>query len=137
MSDKASNIAHINFTGYWKPAGEIYLWHARGGMSYHWKKQTAYLFPNNFTEKENGILVEATGRRNFIFKNKNLLWASLDVETRLRWNDCISSDIEAGYEFPIKTTPYRPYISLKYMYSSDLKTSQYRNFTQITLGINL
>ena len=137
MSDKASNIVHIDFTGYWKPAGEIYLWHARGGVSYHCLKQTAYLFPNNFTEKQNGILVEATGRRNFIFKNKNLLWASLDVETRLRWNDCISSGIEAGYEIPIKNTPYRPYISLKYMYSSALKTSQYRNFTQITLGITL
>ena len=73
----------------------------------------------------------------FVLKNKNLLWASLDVETRLRLNECISSCIEAGYEFPIKTTPYRPYISLKYIHSSALKTSQYRNYTQITLGITI
>ena len=137
MSDKASNIAHIDFTGYWKPMGEIYLWHARGGVSYHWKKQTAYLFPDNHTEIQEAVLVNIMGRRNFVFKNKNLMWASLDVETRLRWNDCISSGIEAGYEFPIKTTPYRPYISLKYIYSSALKNSQYRNYIQITLGITI
>src|SRR5574344_224953 len=43
MSDKAQMQGSIAFSGYWKPAGEIYLWHACGGMDYWRSKQTAYL----------------------------------------------------------------------------------------------
>lgn len=135
MSDRASNEARIDFIGYWNPKGEIYLWQAKGAVGYCRQKQTAYLFPYNYTEIQNMVFVELAGRRNIVFKDKYLLWAALKIESRLRFNDYITSYIEAGYEFPIKQTVFRPYISLQYAFSSALNAKECRNYTQITAGI--
>ena len=42
MSDKVQTAAEMAVTGYWKAAGEIYLWHLNGGLGWWNDRQTAY-----------------------------------------------------------------------------------------------
>ena len=138
MSDKAQTYGTVSATGYWHPSGEIYLWHVHAGVDYWTRKQTAYLYPETFTEQLNVITPFAEARRSFLLHDTSLLSAELGSSMATGDIHLFAAHAALRYEFPIRHTAVRPSISARYDFrtaTSDCQQGLTRNVITATAGV--
>lgn len=116
MSDKAQTDATIAVSGYWKPAGEIFLWHVNSGLEYADSKQTAYRYPESLTVKTHTLTPFVTLRRGFLFHDTSLLSAQAGCAMVFGSTEQMAAHAKVSYEMPLRNTAIRPALSIKYDY---------------------
>lgn len=116
MSDKTQTEAAIAVSGYWKPAGEIYLWHLNGGMDLWHGRQTAYMYPEMVTAKRHTLSPFITLRRGMLFHDTSLLTAQAGYAMTFGSAEQLAAHAKVSYEIPLRSTAIRPALSIRYDY---------------------
>ncbi len=137
MSDKAQTYGTATVTAYWKPAGEIFLWHVKGGVDYWTRSQTAYVFPDTYTAKPHIIAPFVTARHGILTHNASLWSAQVGCSLLTGTTEQWTANAALSYEMPIRGTRIRPSLTVGYnfrtAYSGDMKGLT-RNTIIITAG---
>lgn len=118
MSDKVQTAAEMAVTGYWKAAGEIYLWHLNGGLGWWNDRQTAYRYPDGNTARRHTVSPFVTMRRGILFRDTSLLTVQAGCAMTLGSMETVDTKARIAYEMPLNGTAVRPCLSLNYSYST-------------------
>lgn len=125
MADKTQTYGTAAMTAYWKPAGEIFLWHVKGGVDYWTRRQTAYVFPNTYTAKRHVIAPFVTAKRGILTHNSSLWTAQVGCSVLTGSEEQFVANAALAYEMPVQGTRIRPSITLSYNFrtatSGDMK----------------
>ena len=114
MADKTQTYGTAAMTAYWNPAGEIFLWHVKGGVDYWTKRQTAYVFPDINTAKKHIIAPFVTAKRGFLTHNSSLWTAQVGCSVLTGSEEQFAANAALAYEMPVQGTRVRPSITLSY-----------------------
>ncbi len=134
MADKVQTYGTAAVTAYWKPAGEIFLWHVKGGVDYWTRRQTAYVFPDTYTASRHIIAPFVTARRGILTRHASL-WSvqagcSMLTGSEEQW----AANAAVSYEMPVRGTRIRPSLTVGY----DFRTAtggDMKNLTRNTLSV--
>ena len=66
MADKVQTYGMATVNAYWKPSGQIFLWHIMGGTHYWTRRQTAYVYPDTYTTSRHIIAPFVSARRSLL-----------------------------------------------------------------------
>ncbi len=125
MSDKTQTQGSAIVNAYWKPAGEIFLWHVKGGVNYWTSSQTAYVYPEVYTEKPHVLTPFVEASRGFLNRRTSLLSLEAGCAVLTGSVEQIAAHAKVAYEMPIRGTRVRPELSLRYDFrngmSGDMK----------------
>lgn len=125
MADKTQTYGTVALTAYWKPAGEIFLWHVKGGVDYWTRRQTAYVFPDTYTAKRHVIAPFLTAKRGILTHNSSLWTAQVGCSMLTGSEEQFAANAALAYEMPIQGTRIRPSVTLSYNFrtatSGDMK----------------
>ena len=114
MSDKTQTQVSLVANAYLKPSGEIYLWHINGGVTYWTRHQTAYVYPNVFTEKSHILTPFVEAKRVFLSHKSSLLSLQTGCAVLTGSVAQIAAHAKVAYEMPISGSRVRPEMSLRY-----------------------
>ncbi len=114
MSDKTQTQGSLSVNVYWKPAGEIFLWHINGGVNYWTRHQTAYVYPDIFTEKPHVLMPFVEAKRGLLNSKSSLLSLQAGCAVLTGSVEQIAAHAKVAYEMPIRGTRVRPEVSLRY-----------------------
>lgn len=114
MSDKAQTYGSLTATGYWLPSGAIYLWHVHGGAVCHWRKQTAYLYPETYTTSRLVVVPFAEASRSLHMGHNGLLSIALGGAVGTTDLHEAAAHAKVSYEWPLGHSRVRPSIALRY-----------------------
>ncbi len=134
MADKVQTYGTAAVTAYWKPAGEIFLWHVKGGMDYWTRKQTAYLYPETYTVSRHVVAPFVTARYGFLTRNASLWSVQLGGSMLTGSEEQANVHAALAYEMPIRGTRIRPSLTLGY----DFRTAtggEMKGLTRNTLSV--
>ncbi len=125
MSDKAQTQGSLSVNAYWKPSGEIFLWHIRGGVTYWTRRQTAYVYPDFYTEKPHVLMPFVEAKRGLLNSKSSLLSFQAGCAVLTGSVEQIAAHAKVAYEMPIRGTRVRPELSFRYDFrnamSGDMK----------------
>ena len=114
MADKVQTYGTAALNAYWKPSGQIYLWHITGGTHYQSRRQTAYVYPDTYTASCHIVTPFVSARRSLLTRGGSLLSAEAGCSTAMGSYRHVAANAAITYEMPVKGTHLRPAISLKY-----------------------
>ena len=114
MADKVQTYGMATVNAYWKPSGQIFLWHIMGGTHYWTRRQTAYVYPDTYTTSRHIIAPFVSARRSLLTRGGKLWSAEAGVITTMGSFSQVAAHAAVKYEMPFKGTPLRPAISLRY-----------------------
>lgn len=135
MSDKTQTYGTAAVTGYWKPAGDIYLFRLHAGMDYWYRRQTAYLYPTQLTAHSHAITPFANARRGFLFSNSGLMTVQLGYAMTFGSTKQLAAQAAVTYEMPVSGTTVRPHISLSYGFRTGLDDAT-KGLSRNTLAVS-
>ncbi len=116
MADKTQTYGTVAVTAYWKPAGEIFLWHVKGGVDYWTRRQTAYVFPDINTAKRHVIAPFLTAKHGILTHNSSLWTAQVGCSVLTGSEEQFAANAALAYEIPVQGTRVRPSLTLSYDY---------------------
>ena len=135
MADKAQTYGSATLNAYWKPSGNIYLWHITGGANYWTRRQTAYVYPDIYTASRHIIAPFVNARRSLATRGGSLWSAEAGGTATMGSYRQAAAHAAITYEMPVRGTSIRPSISLRYNFrqatNGDTK-GQTRNTLSIT-----
>ena len=114
MADKVQTYGMATVNAYCKPSGQIFLWHIMGGTHYWTRRQTAYVYPDTYTTSRHIIAPFVSARRSLLTRGGKLWSAEAGVITTMGSFSQVAAHAAVKYEMPLKGTPLRPAISLRY-----------------------
>ncbi len=114
MSDKTQTQGSVTVNAYWKPSGEIFLWHINGGVTYWTRRQTAYVYPDVYTAKPHVLMPFVEAKRGFLNRRASLLSLQAGCAVLTGSVEQIAAHAKVAYEMPIRGTRVRPEVSLRY-----------------------
>ncbi len=114
MSDKTQTQGSFIVNAYWKPAGEIFLWHINGGLAYWTRHQTAYVYPEVYTEKPHVFMPFVEAKRGMLVHTASLLSLQAGCAVLTGSLEQVAAHAKVAYEMPIRGTRVRPELSLRY-----------------------
>ena len=125
MSDKTQTQGSVVVNAYWKPSGEIFLWHINGGVTYWTRHQTAYVYPEVYTSKPHVLMPFVEAKRGVVSRKASLLSLQAGCAWLTGSMEQITAHAKLAYEMPIRGTRVRPEVSLRYDFryamSGDMK----------------
>lgn len=136
MSDKAQTYGSLSATGYWQPAGAIYLWHIHGGAAYHWCKQTAYLYPETYTTRTFIVTPFVEVTRTFTLPHATLISATLSGSVTTIDLHQTAMHAAVRYEWPISHTRVRPSVGLGYNFRTATAGTQ-QGLTRTAIAVSV
>ena len=126
MADKVQTYGTAALNAYWKPSGQIYLWHITGGSHYQSRRQTAYVYPDTYTASCHIVTPFVSARRSLLTRGGKLLSAEAGCSTAIGSYRHVAANAAITYEMPVNGTHLRPAISLRYHFrqatNGDLKS---------------
>ncbi len=134
MADKSQTYGTAAVTAYWKPAGEIFLWHVKGGVDYWGRRQTAYVFPDTHTANRHIVAPFVTARHGILTHNSSLWSVLLGCSMLTGSEEQLAAKAAVSYEMPIRGTRIRPSLTVGY----DFRTAtggEMKNLTRNTLSV--
>lgn len=128
MSDKAQTYGSAAVNAYWRPEGEIFLWHVTGGIGLHTRRQTAYVYPDAFTATRTIVAPFAEARHSFLTHGSSLLSAQAGCTMAAGDDHQVAAHARVAYEMPVPGTKVRPELSVRY----DFRTATGGDFKGLT-----
>lgn len=114
MSDKTQTQGSFLINAYWKPSGEIFLWRVNGGVTYWTRHQTAYVYPDVYTEKPHVFMPFVEAKRGILVHKSSLLSLQAGCAVLTGSMEQVAAHAKVAYEMPIRGTRVRPELSLRY-----------------------
>lgn len=139
-ANKVRSYGNISYTTYFCPQNKgLFAWNINSGALFNWRKQTAYLYPQQVTKASIQWAPYIGVTRNILFRNTSMFTAEVsfigllnnepeNTEYKLFRKNEFIADIMARYEFPIrKVRGLRANIGIKY--------STHNNMINTTIGV--